>query len=372
MQLADLEYFYVAKEMNGRFKGSRIGKIYQATKKLFKMQVSNEDGKFTLLFQLPEYATFTKRNVPAPERPSNFIMALRKRLTNGVIESIEQPRFERILVINITSHGKQYKLVIELFSNGNILLCDPNRDDVIEVLYRKESWKDRELRRGEKYRLPPSKLSPFAAQLHDVGTHGKKTLMSGILSKISIAPKYLEEAFVRAGIDPRIGHDLNLEDKERLLYMIKGVCAEGNYYTYEKDGRIVDYAVSHLTKYEGQDYEKKEYDSVLEMIDAAFEPRLTDDEEGVIIRKEEEGHAHRERAILKMGERLRELDAEERQARAAAAHIYRNYQKVEQLINMVRGLKKQGKKEEEICRVVSHMERNASYRSGMLVLRIKV
>jgi predicted ribosome quality control (RQC) complex YloA/Tae2 family protein len=373
MQLADLEYFYVGKEMNGRFKGSRIGKIYQVTKKLFKFQVSNEDGKFTILIQLPDYITFTKRDVPAPEQPSNFIMALRKRLTNGIIEGIEQPRFERIIIINIRAQGRPYKLVIELFSNGNILLCDPDKGDAIDVLYRKESWRDRELGRGERYRLPPSKLSPFTAELKHISLNGKRTLMAGILSQISVAPKYLEEAFVRAGVDPKAVVEPHPEEKERLFYMIKGVCAEGNYYSYSKDGKIVDYAVAHLTKYEGQDYERKEYDSVLEMIDAVYVPSLANvEEEENRLEKRRDERAQQEFAVGKMKERLHELDSEERTTRASAAHMYKNYQRIEQLILLARGMRKQGKSEQEISKAISHIERDAYFKNGMIVLRIKV
>ena len=371
MQLADLEYFYIAKEMNGRFKGSRIGKIYQVTKKVFKMQVSNEDGKFTILIQLPDYITYTRRDVPSPESPSNFIMALRKRLTNGVIESIEQPGFERILIFNISAHGHTYMLVIELFSNGNILLCDAGRGNAIDVLYRKESWRDRELKRGERYILPPSKKSPFDIELYDIGLHGKKTLMAGILSKVSIAPKYLEEAFARAHIDPRSEHELSGEEKERLLYMIKGVCAEGNYYVYKKDGNIVDYAVSHLTKYSGEGFEREEYDSVLEMIDAVYSPALTDEADAEREAESKEARAHREYALSQMKARMQELEKEERRARAAAGHIYKSHHKIEQLISLVRSMKKQGKSEQEISKAVSRIDPSASFRNGMIILKIR-
>ncbi|MCX8199966.1 MAG: NFACT family protein [Candidatus Micrarchaeota archaeon] len=371
MQLADLEYFYVAKEMNGRFMGSRIGKIYQVTGRLFKIQVSNDDGKFTLIIQLPDYLTSTKRDIPSPERPSNFIMALRKRLANGIIESIEQPGFERIIIFNISSHGKHYRLVVELFSHGNIILCDSARNNAIDVIYRKESWRDRELKRGVPYVLPPSKLSPFLIEPRHISLNGKKTLMAGILSQVSVAPKYLEEAFVRAGIDPHIGRELHPEDRERLLYMIKGVCAEGNYYTYSKDGKIVDYSVAHLTKYESGGYEKARYKSVLEMIDAAYEPVLSEEEEVGAAKGEDEKGRHREAAMAKMKERLAALEAEELRARASAMHIHKDYHKVEHMIGLVRQMRKQGKSEREISKALSQIDKDAQYKNGMIILRIR-
>ncbi|MEM3364622.1 MAG: NFACT family protein [Candidatus Micrarchaeia archaeon] len=368
MQLADLEYFYIAKEMSGRFMGSRIGKIYQVTSRLFKVQVSNEDGKFTLLIQLPDYITSTKREIPSPEQPSNFIMALRKRLTNGVIDNIEQPGFERILIFSITSHGKHYKLVIELFSNGNIILCDADHNNVIDVIYRRESWRGRELRKGVPYLFPPSKTSPFSIEPRHITLHGKKTLMAGILSQVAVAPKYLEEAFVRAGIDPRSEREPNAEDKERLLYMIKGVCAEGNYYIYKKDGKLVDYSVAHLTKYESSEYEKIKFKSVLEMVDTIYEPALSEDDTDAGAAETEE---HRKLALAKVKERLAGLETKERNARASAAYIHRNYHNIDQMIHLVRQLKKQGRSEHEISKALSHIEKNARYKDGMIIIKIK-
>ena len=56
-------------------------------------------------------------------------MLLRKNLNNIKITSIAQHNFDRIVIFNFEWNELKYKLIIELFGDGNAILL--NKDDVI-------------------------------------------------------------------------------------------------------------------------------------------------------------------------------------------------------------------------------------------------
>jgi predicted ribosome quality control (RQC) complex YloA/Tae2 family protein len=279
-------------------------------------------------------------------------MALRKRIVGGLVEDVYQHGFERIIFINIRNHGIMYKMVIELFSNGNIILC--NQQGIIEVVYRSEEWKDRKVARGIEYKMPPSKISPYYISVEHISLNGKKTIFAGILSKVSIAPKYLEEAFSRAGISPKINVELPEEDRLKLISKIHEVCNEGRYYAYKKDDKIVDYSVCLLSKYAG--FDVVEFGSICELVDTVYEPVLasTGKEEGVI--------ADKEKAVMEeMKKRLSELIVKADEFRLYGDLIYSNYALLEQLVNEIKLRKKEGMDEEQINKLLSEIYQGARF-----------
>ncbi len=360
MQVADLEYRYAVDELNSLLGGGRVSKAYQITSALFKIVFASREGKHTLIFQLPDYATLTKRDIPSPQQPSNFTMALRKRVENAIVTGVEQPGFERIIIFNLDVKGDECRLIIELFSNGNIIFC--GHEGMIDLIYRSESWRERELRKGVSYKLPPSKISPLNMDESMAGLNGKKTLMAGLLSVISLSPKYLEEALVRAGVDPKSKEEPSAEERVRIVEAVRAVCSEGRFYVYKKEGTNVDYSVCALSKY-GEGYEREEFTSVLEMIDAFYEPVLHTAEDVVDVKGEV--------ALQKMKERLAELEGEASFYKGAGDWIYERYAEIEALVASIRQWKKEGRSNEEINMMVSQINPTASFVNGALKFRIR-
>ncbi|MGB9635514.1 MAG: NFACT family protein [Candidatus Micrarchaeia archaeon] len=352
MELADLEYHYITRELKEKLVQSHISKIYQLTDVLFKLTFAGKTGKHTLLVQIPKYITLTSRVLQPPETPSNFIMALRKRIMGGQVEDVYQNGFERIVFISIKNQGKRYKMIIELFSRGNIILC--NEQGIIEVVYRSEEWKDRKIARGLEYRMPPSKLSPYDITTEHITLCGKKSLFAGILSRVSIAPKYLEEAFFRAGINPKINVELSEHDRQELIERVHEVCNEGRYYVYMKDGKIVDYSVCSLSKY--ADFEKMEFGSVCELIDKVYEPVLVD------TGAENNTVKEKEKAVLEeMKVHLEELRRKAEEYKQYGDLIYSNYALLERLVEETKLMERKGMDDEQINRLLSEIYSGAHF-----------
>lgn len=336
MELADLEYVYLAEELNGLIENGRVEKIYQISADTFTIKISCEGKKYMLLVKLPQYMTITSRKIDTPQTPSNFSMLLRKKISNARIVSVKQKDFERIITFEINARGEKLSLIFEMFSKGNIILC---RNNVIEALYRRESWKDRVVKKGAEYVPPPSKKSPLNATEDDICMNSKKTLMAGVLSKISLSPKYLEEAFARAGIDAKRSTELSGAEKHALLQSIAEVCKERRFVMYLKDGTPIDYSVCSLSKYD--ECEQKQFESVIQMIDEFYTP--FENEKAKIPEKNKS-----KVAVEHMKKRLAELHKDAKLYKMKGDYIYEHYAEIEEIMSEVKSLKKNGMNDEQI------------------------
>ncbi len=119
--LANLDCFFLAKEMNASLAGGFFENFYDYSEGVFRLRF----GKQSVLFDLQGFAFVAVGSFPEPPRqPSSFAMLLRKRLASAKLESVAQLGFDRIFEFSFTS--KQYgrhSLVVELFGKrGNLLL----------------------------------------------------------------------------------------------------------------------------------------------------------------------------------------------------------------------------------------------------------
>jgi predicted ribosome quality control (RQC) complex YloA/Tae2 family protein len=115
------------------------------------------------------------------------------------VEEVRQHRFDRIVEIAIRDRGR---LVIELFSRGNVIWLDDK--GVILVILESQEWRDRTLKPKLEYRYPPEtpdindvSLTEFTTIMSD-----KKEIVKIIATNLGLGAAYANEALERAGIDP--------------------------------------------------------------------------------------------------------------------------------------------------------------------------
>ena len=103
-----------------------IGKIYQYDNAAFGIRLNGED-KARLLYIVKGVRAHLVSSLPeAPKNPSGFSMYLRKFIDGGKVLAIEQKTVERVLIISIGKGPKEFRLIIELFDEGNLILTDEN------------------------------------------------------------------------------------------------------------------------------------------------------------------------------------------------------------------------------------------------------
>lgn len=162
----------IVKDMKMRLPGGRIYKIYQPENDEINLVIKNQGTTFRLMLNasatLP-LVYFLQGNKTNPAAAPNFCMLLRKHIGNGRIIGIEQPGFERIIMIEIEHLDElgdlcRKKLVIELMGkHSNIIFMDDN-GRIIDSIKRigAQISSVREVLPGYDYVLPPNeKVSPL-------------------------------------------------------------------------------------------------------------------------------------------------------------------------------------------------------------------
>lgn len=142
----------------------KIGKIQNISEEEIQIHLHNpEYGNQKLVINVHSNTNriyITESITTTLNSPSNFVMVLRKNISQGTIESIEQNDYDRILCLTITSYNEfqdlvKHKLYIELMGKyANILLVKENR--IIDALKRIPVYENskRLIHPGAIYSLP--------------------------------------------------------------------------------------------------------------------------------------------------------------------------------------------------------------------------
>jgi len=199
-ELSSLDLHYLLKEFNVLI-GGKINKIYQNENEfLFEFHVPNVGKKFIKLL-LPKLIFLTQEKKDY-EESKGFCIVLRKQLNNFRLREIKQVDFERILEFEFEKEQK-IKLIIELFAQGNIILCDENYKIINAYLFHK--WKDREIKKGRVYSHPKREhnfLDLKKEELKEIiESSDKENIVKTLAIELGLGGLYSEELCLLAKID---------------------------------------------------------------------------------------------------------------------------------------------------------------------------
>jgi predicted ribosome quality control (RQC) complex YloA/Tae2 family protein len=186
------------------FTGSFIDQIYQRTPdELFiRLNIKNQNEKPMIYIKNEELLTITTQKYTMPRTPTTFAMTLRKYLQNGIITAFSQHEFDRILNISISKYDTTYSLVVELFSNGNIILIDASNTILIPLKTQESAH--RTIRPKKLYQPPPPQTNPLTItyeDVHHILTENKKDLVRTLAINLNMGGLYAEELCLRADIE---------------------------------------------------------------------------------------------------------------------------------------------------------------------------
>ncbi len=181
--------------------GGRINKIYQPKETEILILVYTK-GKHFLRIALPSMMYLTQYKGEMPEQPFGFCKFLRKRLNNAIITKISQHDFERTVIADLETKETTLRLIVELFSHGNIIVCD--KDNKILSLMAARSSEHRELRGGIEYTFPTKNdvhfLNITKKEFSELVKKSSEENSVKLLAKeLGLGGKYAEEIIARAG-----------------------------------------------------------------------------------------------------------------------------------------------------------------------------
>jgi predicted ribosome quality control (RQC) complex YloA/Tae2 family protein len=289
MALDGIAVHHLEQELSQLLEGGRINKIYQPeSDELLLVIQRNKDRHHLLLSANSNHPRIhliqqTKEN---PDAPPTFCMLLRKKLMGGVIESVHQVAFDRILEITFSTRSElmentRHRLVVEIMGrHSNIILLE--EDVIIDSIKRVNKFISsfREVLPGRTYLRPPMDKT-------DHRTCTPDTFADVLLLKESVA---LDKAFMdtfqgiskqaaaevihRAGLDPKrpVGQ-LQRALLSSLYPILEQLVASPEFLLYSEKGMIKDFSTYRCQMYEHLDIQV--YEDLQSLMEAFYAGRDT-------------------------------------------------------------------------------------------------
>ncbi|MBN2518562.1 MAG: NFACT family protein, partial [Candidatus Altiarchaeota archaeon] len=332
-QLSSLDLSFLVSELKLLI-GARVQKVYQIDERSIRIDLHSREGSKELIVA-PHFLSLTQNPYKTGKKPSGFSMLLRKHLSGGIIDSLEQYDFDRIVEIGIKNR-EDYRLVFEVFSKGNVLLLDKDRK--ILGLLDWQRWKDRTLGVGKGYEYPPPTVD-----VKGLGFEGffgilkksNKSLVKALAMDLGLGGVYAEEVCLRSKMDKA---STTVEEKDAMIVFEKVAellkSSIDARIVFDKGGEKLDVTPTKLLAYEG--YDEKRYAKFGEAVDHYF---FELNVEG--IKEESEERFSREVDRLEslrknLEDSTRELEEEIERYKNAGDLIYKRFQ---ELSGVLEGLK---------------------------------
>jgi predicted ribosome quality control (RQC) complex YloA/Tae2 family protein len=337
-QLSSFDIYVIVSELQ-ELKGNYIEKIYQLNRDEFLIKVKNINTKLkeTIFVRNGEFICTTQKQIETPEKPSTFAMTLRKYLLNGIITEITQYEFDRIIKFKISRKEGDYVLVIEFFSDGNLILVNPEGKIILPLI--QQDWAFRSIRGNVTYMPPPPQTNPFnltKEKFIDLLKESKADLVRTLAVNINLSGLIAEEICKRARIDKSIKiEDIDDETIDRVFSSLSDFLDLFKNNKFEpvfikKDSKVIDILPFEFKSYENADFEKAEnFTRGLEIFIDVIKPekKTTSELEKKI------GKLNRQ--LQQQLEAIAELNKKIEQKKLEGELIYLNYQQLENLLNEI-------------------------------------
>jgi predicted ribosome quality control (RQC) complex YloA/Tae2 family protein len=177
-----------------------IDKVYQFDSQTLAIRLNGENkAHHQFIVEAGRRAHFVKDLPEPPKNPPQFAMLLRKYLSGGKVLAIRQHGLERIIIFDIGKGTATFRLIIELFDEGNVILAD-ERYEIVKPL-RHHRFKDREIIPRVQYTLSPSDPTASPENLAAVLKNDDRDLVRALAVGCMLGGTYAEYICGKAGLD---------------------------------------------------------------------------------------------------------------------------------------------------------------------------
>ena len=339
--LSSVDYHYLVQEWQSLV-NARLDKVFQPALKEFFLQFHvTGKGKQLLRILLPQAMYLSAQREPAQE-PKGLCMFLRKKLGNARLLEITQPGFQRVIQFTFTTKTETYYLIIELFSKGNLVLCD--KDYQVLGCLTTQAWKNRAIKVGQPYLFPEQISLPDLSEqklIELVKTTTRNSLVTFLAIDLALGGIYAEELCARTGFDKH--NDPRALSKQQLAELFKQLTSISKhtisprlYYEDKYKSRIMDYAPFALESYHAQPHQ--EFMSYNESLDILFQNHAE-----FTITKKSAFTAQMEKLATILVAQEEQLDTMEKEIevnKAAGNFIYEHYQDIKNILEEFKAARK--------------------------------
>ncbi len=363
--MTNVDIYAISHELNEFLEGARVDKSFQPNKETVVMRFHKAGfGRVDLVMEAGKRIHKSQYPLPNPTKPPSFPMLLRKRLKGANLLSIKQYNFDRIVEITLKK-DQIYTIVVELFSKGNIILLDEDKNIIMPL--KRKSWSNRDISAKREYAYPPENgINPIKItkeELKLLFLNSKEDIIR-TLAKSGLGSLYAEEIILRTN-DFRVNEDLSLIDKKSeasklsddelksihlAIQSIFKPLANGEIKPEIVSGDKEDVLPLELLKY--KEFEHNYFDSFNEACDEfyskAVKNTITDEQEKAWNKK----ISKFEKRLEFQEETLKGFKDTIEKSHKKGELIYSNYQKIQSLINVIENAKANDYSYQEIDKIL--------------------
>ena len=352
--LSSIDIAALVAEIRPRIIDSWTNNIYSIGKNLVILRFrKSTESPFELVIDLGKRFHTTQYFRKKPQTPNNKILSMRKHIRDLPIKDFYQIGLDRVIVFEIAYKDSFYKLIVELFGDGNIVLVGPNNKIILAYAYRK--MKDRDVHPGKEYEFPPSSdktiLNITEKEISKFFSTYTGKIINLLNDIMGIGPVYSKDVVSKAGVNKSTVEELNEEEKLKIIAEVMKLQSiiNNKEFTYTKylDGdEVVDITPIPLSRYE--DLEHEEISSFDLALDEFFSPS-EEEPEDTEDKTEVSSKMNKTQKILADQEKhLESLRKQENLEKLKGDLIYANFADVDELLSTIIKARREGIEWQEI------------------------
>jgi predicted ribosome quality control (RQC) complex YloA/Tae2 family protein len=341
-------------ELKEAIADSRVNNVYQFNEKTLVLKLHKTDKPpLRLVMEAGTRLHLTVYALKPPKTPPAFCMALRKYLRGAWVDSVEQYEFERVATVHFRTKTGAFRLVLELFGEGNIILTDETGKILQALVFKR--MRDRNIVRNEVYQFPPSiGKNPFKVSEEELEEtlkgSGDVEVVRAMARFLGVGGFYSEEILLRADVEktkPCSG--LGSAEVDAIFQALQGLLSAVSDFKTEphivlaEDGSFLDAVPFKLKRYEG--LRVQPFGTFNEALDE-FYLRVTAAERAVAsveVDKLTREADRLKRVIVEQEKALREDEAKAERDKCIGDVIYAHTSEVQALLDRFATAKRKGK-----------------------------
>jgi predicted ribosome quality control (RQC) complex YloA/Tae2 family protein len=331
--LAALEIRFVVGELQ-KLIGARLDRVFHPSEKEVLLELYSTAAKKAIVRATP-YALYIASSKPSEAlAPSQFCLFLRKCLKNSRLAAVFQHSSERVVEMGFAAKDTNYRLIFELFSRGNIILCDGK--GIILASAERQSWSTRKIQVKEPYKLPPSRFNIFDLKSQELESlfkqSSKDSAVKVLAADLGLGSVYAEELCILSSVDKLTDpKKISRKDIEKILSAFNEMLARKPSPVAVYDGGKIKDVVPFPLRYYAA-LEQKPYASYNEALDDVLTNAAVEEVQQTKDRPRQQKIASLKLRIAAQEEMVKSMASSVDENRRKGELIYENYQEVKDIL----------------------------------------
>jgi len=194
-----LDLLALSTELQSLLSGAYVDNIYHLNDTVVFRFRRHDGEKMDLRIDIGKWIRITSYVFEPPKEVSTWCKIMRNKLVSLNVKTVSQPSFDRLLEVVFSN---DYKMYLEMMDDGNIILVQP--DNVIALVYRTKETKDRSLKLGASYKMPPKKwFDPLKADVDQVLNafmSSKGNIVQSLVKFLGLPAEVADEIVLRSNL----------------------------------------------------------------------------------------------------------------------------------------------------------------------------